>query len=95
MSVKLIFTIWVESVVSAPLGAEIMKGVIGEKKESTCEVMWANERKVDYQYMAKTEDLLKVRNSMKNWWKTLSVVKLWRNMVLISDKLSRLRIMIV
>ena len=51
MSVKLIFTIWIESVVSAPLGAE-MKGVIGEKKESRCEVMWANERKVDYQHMA-------------------------------------------
>ena len=94
MSVKLIFTIWIESVVSAPLGAE-MKGVVCEKKESRCKVMWANERKVDYQHMAKTEDLLKVRNSMKNWWKTLSVVKLWRNMVLISDKLSRLRIMIV
>ena len=93
MRVKLIFTIWIESVVSASLGAE--KGVIGEKKESRCEVMWANERKVDYQHMAKTEDLLKVRNSMKNWWKTLNVVKLLRNMVLISDKLSRLRIMIV
>ena len=38
MIVKLIFTIWVESVVSAPLGAE-MKGEIGEKKESRCEVM--------------------------------------------------------
>ena len=38
MSVKLIFTIWIESVVSAPLGAD-MKGVIGEKKESRCEVM--------------------------------------------------------
>ena len=57
--------------------------------------MCANERKVDYQHMAKTEDLLKERNSMKNWWKTLSVVKLWRNMVLISDKLSRLGIMIL
>ena len=38
MSVKLIFTIWIESVVSAPLGAE-MKRVIGDKKESRCEVM--------------------------------------------------------
>ena len=38
MSVKLIFTIWIESVVSAPLGAE-MNGVIGDKKESRSEVM--------------------------------------------------------
>ena len=38
MSVKLIFTIWIESVVSTPLGAEV-KGVICEKKESRCKVM--------------------------------------------------------
>ena len=73
-----------------------MKGVIGDKKESRCEVMWANERKVDYQHMAKTEDLLKVRNYEKLVKDTqCGVVKLWRNMVLISDQLSRLRIMIV
>ena len=65
MSVKLIFNIWIESVVSAPLGAG-MKGVSCEKKELRCRLMKADERKVDYQHMVKTEDLLKVSNSMKN-----------------------------
>ena len=56
---------WVGSVLSASWWK--MKVVTCEKKEYRCKGMWANERKVDYQHMGKTERLTKGTVTL---WKT-------------------------